>query len=418
MLQRIRGTQDFTDLTLFNFLSAVARAHLTHYGFNEVMTPILEPTDLFRRSLGLNTDVVTKEMFTVKAGENEEAICLRPEATASIMRAFFNNGIQERPWRVFSLGPIFRHERPQKGRYRQFHQLSIEMIGAGTIMQDAEFIAMLDTFISENLRLDSYALLLNFLGTAEDRENYKRALYAFLEKQDNLPRAIQERKETNLLRIFDLKDEECKKALEHAPVLTDSLCAESRAEWDNLRSLLDQLSISYVHDPRLVRGLDYYNKTVFEFSSLDLGAQNAFCGGGRYDHLSIALGEKEPVPSMGAAFGVERLLMLLEARKDKLALPQKPPLIVLIPLAPEQQLLALIAAQELRAVGICCEALLEGASVKSMMRRANKLGAQYTILMGEDEQKGNYITLKDMVSGTEEKVKQGDMVEQVKARVS
>ncbi len=414
MLQRIRGTQDFTDLTLWNFLFTAARTHLTHYGFNEIMTPILEPTELFRRSLGLGTDVVTKEMFTVKAGENDEAICLRPEATASITRAFFNNGIQERPWRVFSQGPIFRHERPQKGRFRQFHQLSIEVLGASSIIQDAEFITMLDTFFSRVLHLDSYALMLNFLGTAEDRENYKRALYAYLEKQDNLPKAIQERKETNLLRVFDLKDEECKAVLEKAPLLIDSLCAESRAEWEQLCSLLNQLSIPYVHDPKLVRGLDYYNKTVFEFVSLDLGAQNAFCGGGRYDYLSVALGEKDPLPSMGAAYGVERLLMLLESRKDKLSLPQKPPLVAILPFSAEQQLLALIAAQELRAVGVCCEPMLEGASIKSMMRRANKLGARFTILIGEDEQKGNFVTLKDMTGGTEQRVQQGDLVGKIK----
>jgi len=418
MMQRIRGTQDFIDLSLFNFIVDAARTHVSHYAFEEIATPIIESTDLFRRSLGLNTDVVTKEMFLIKTNDNDESICLRPEATASIMRAFFNNTIQERPWRVFSAGPVFRHERPQKGRYRQFHQISIELIGASSIAYDAEFIALVDSFFSQKLKLNSYALLLNFLGSPEDRNNYKRALYAFLDKQPDLPKAIAERKETNLLRVFDLKDEACKAALEGAPVLTDYLSDESRAEWDLLRSLLDQLSISYVVDPRLVRGLDYYNKTVFEFVSLDLGAQNAFCGGGRYDHLSLALGEKEAIPSIGVGLGVERLMLLLESKKELLSLPQKPPLFVVLPFAAAQQPLALICAQELRQHGFCTEVLLDTPSIKNMMRQANKKGARYALLIGEDEQKGNLVTLKNMTTGAEEKIPQGELVARLKSAAS
>lgn len=413
MLQRIRGTQDFLDLSLFNFIINTARTHLSSYAFEEIATPLIESTDLFRRSLGLNTDVVTKEMFLIKTHDGDDSLCLRPEATASIMRAFFNNAVQERPWRVFTVGPMFRYERPQKGRYRQFHQLSVELIGASSIAYDAEFIALVDSFISQKLKLNSYALLINFLGSPEDRARYKQALYTFLNQQPNLPQALEERKETNLLRVFDLKDEACKAILEKAPLLIDYLSDESQAEWNLLRSLLDQLSISYVIDPRLVRGLDYYNKTVFEFVSFDLGAQNAFCGGGRYDHLSLALGEKEPVPSIGVGFGIERLMLLLEAQKATLSLPQKNALFMILPFTKAQHALALICAQELRNNGHCVEVTLEDTSIKNMMKQANKRGASYAILIGEDEQKNNQVTLKNMTTGTEEKVVQEDLVTRI-----
>lgn len=415
MIQNIRGTQDFLDLTLYNFVVDAAKRHLTNYGFEEIALPILESTDLFKRSLGLGTDVVNKEMFLAHSGSGEqsekEQICLRPEMTASVMRAYFTNGVQQSPWRIFSHGPVFRYERPQKGRYRQFHQLTVESLGVSSIASDAEFIAMIDSFLKNGLRLSSYVISINFLGSAEDRENYKRALLAFLDKQDNLPKAIIERRETNLLRIFDLKDPVCKEALKDAPNLIEYMGPDSLSEWQELTKMLDQLSISYVHDPRLVRGLDYYNKTVFEFVSSGLGAQNAICGGGRYDTLSIALGEKKPVPSIGVGFGIERLMLLLEEQKDQLPLPKKPALVAILPFDPAQQMLALLSAQNLREKNICCDVFLDGASVKSMMKRANKLGARYALLIGEEEQKTNTITVKDMISGEETKVGQGALFE-------
>lgn len=419
MIQNIRGTQDFLDLSLYNFIIDTARHHLINYGFSEIALPILESTDLFRRSLGLGTDVVNKEMFLAQSGSEEnnekEQICLRPEMTASVMRAFFTSGVQESPWRVFSHGPVFRYERPQKGRYRQFHQLTVESLGVSSISTDAEFIAMVDNFLKNGLRLNSYVIAINFLGSLEDRENYKRALIAFLDKQDNLPKAIIERKETNLLRIFDLKDPACKEALKDAPTLTEYLSSDSRREWEELTTMLNQLSISYVHDPRLVRGLDYYNKTVFEFVSTGLGAQNAICGGGRYDTLSIALGEKNPVPSIGVGFGIERLMLLLQEQKAGLPLPQKPALVVILPFEKAQHMVALLCAQNLRAHNICCETFFDGTSIKSMMRRANKLGAKYALLIGEDEQNTNTVTVKDMTSGQETRVTQGDILKALTA---
>lgn len=413
MLQRVRGTQDFLDLTLFSFLTQAMRAHLSLHGFNEIATPLIEPLELFQRSLGLHTDVVSKEMFLVRAHEGDESLCLRPEATASIVRAFFNNNVQDRPWRVFTTGPMFRYERPQKGRFRQFHQISLEIMGATSIAHDAEFIALLNSFFSEKLFLENYTLSLNFLGSPEDREQYKKVLYAYLEKHPTLPPAIDERKDKNLLRIFDLKDEASQEILKDAPLLTDHLSASSQKEWEQLHELLSALSVPFVLNPRLVRGLDYYNKTVFEFVSLELGAQSAFCGGGRYDYLSQTLGEKEAVPSLGAGLGIERLLMLLEPRRHLLSLPQKAPLIVIVPFSPAQKTLALICAQVLRNHKLCTEVVLDDASLKSMMRQANKKGARFTILIGEDEQQGGYVTLKDMIVGAEEKVRQEELVDKI-----
>lgn len=424
MIQNIRGTQDLLDMTLYNFVVDTAKHQFARYGFDEISLPILESTDLFRRSLGLGTDVVNKEMFTVQSNADEksddqkssrEQICLRPEMTASVMRAYVNNGAQQAPWRIFSHGPVFRYERPQKGRYRQFHQLTVEVLGAQSLAFDAEFIAMVDDFLKNGLHLNSYVIALNFLGTLEDRENYKRALLAFLDKQENLPKAIVERRETNLLRIFDLKDETCQSALKQAPNLIDYLSTESLAEWHQLTAMLDQLSVSYVHDPRLVRGLDYYNKTVFEFVSTGLGAQNAICGGGRYDTLSVALGEKNPLPSIGVGFGIERLMLLLEEKKGQLPLTQKPALVAILPFGYDQQMIALLCAQNLRASEICCEVFFDGTSIKSMMRRANKLGASYVLLIGEDEQKNNTVTVKDMTSGQEMSVRQSGVVEALAA---
>ena len=224
MIRRVKGTLKFVDLTLFNFLIMQAKNHLRLYNFTEIATPIIEPLDLFKRSLGLETDVVTKEMYTL-CGDEDEPICLRPEWTASCVRAFVEHSITQVPWKIFLWGPMFRHERPQKGRYRQFHQINIEVIGSQSIDQDVQFIKMLDRFFQDTLHLDTYALLINFLGCAEDRVKYKKKLYAFLEKQQGAVCATCiERKEKNLLRIFDCKSEGCQLAYAAAPHIADHFC--------------------------------------------------------------------------------------------------------------------------------------------------------------------------------------------------
>jgi histidyl-tRNA synthetase len=411
MISAIKGTHDLLDLTLHTFFIDCARKHLMKYHFQEIVTPLIEPTELFQRSLGQETDVVTKEMFFVTAHGSEEHMCLRPEATASIMRAFVNKQQLTTPWKVFTWGPMFRHERPQKGRYRQFHQLNLEIIGTSSFTEDVYCIMLLDRFFSEELKLDSYALLLNFLGCKADREQFKQQLHAFLElhKAEICSNCLH-RKEKNILRVLDCKTKTCQELYKQAPVITDHLCATCAQEWQAIQSLLHQLSIPFSHAPTLVRGLDYYEKIVFEFVSSDLGAQQAFCGGGRYNQLAHIIGAEHDQPSIGAAIGIERIVLLLEEIKDKLPLPHLPPLYLILPLNKEQYPLALHIADTLHAHNLCADILLEHDSLKSMMRKANKMGAHSCIIIGPDEQAAGKATIKNMTTGAEISSMQTDLI--------
>jgi histidyl-tRNA synthetase len=384
------------------------------YGFTEIATPIIEHTELFKRSLGLQTDVVHKEMFLIAGSpeqEDADSICLRPEATASIVRAFVENQIQQTPWKVFTYGPMFRHERPQKGRYRQFNQISFEIIGSAAVAQDVHLITMLDRFFSETFSSTNYALHINYLGCAQDRVAYSATLKKFLDAHaGNLCSLCLERKEKNILRVFDCKNPNCQQVYTQAPRISDALCTTCIQEWQQLQEQLSLLSVSYHHKPTLVRGLDYYSKTVFEFISANLGAQQAFCAGGRYDQLVTDIGGKQDQPSIGAALGIERLMLLLEPYDNSRLMPAQLPLHVIIPLSGQQHTLALLLADELLAQNLATEILLEGDSLKSMMRKANKLGARYCLLLGEDEQAKREVTVKNMVTGQEERMAQTALV--------
>ncbi|MFA6066405.1 MAG: histidine--tRNA ligase [Candidatus Babeliaceae bacterium] len=413
MINNIKGTHDIIDLSLFNFFITHIKKHLEKYNFSEISTPILEPVELFKRTIGQETDVISKEMYFVTSS-GDEAICLRPEATASTVRAFYNNDVQEQPWKVFSYGPMFRHERPQKGRFRQFHQVTIEMLGAATVSYDVFLITLLDRFFHEILLLDSYALLINFLGCHSDRAELKKALHLFLEKNVSLLcEKCLDRKEKNILRVFDCKNETCQELYRTAPQTTDFLCATCTHEWTTVQQYLEELSVSYSHKPTLVRGLDYYDKTVFEFVSGDLGSQNAFCGGGRYDGLATLLGAKKPLPSLGAAIGIERILLMLEKNKDKLTLPVQKSLLAILPFSQDQHMVALLLADQLQLHGKTVEVMLDNDSVKSMMRAANKKGVAYCLLIGPDEQAAKTVTLKNMITGDERRVNQSDVVKEL-----
>jgi len=416
MITKIKGTQDFLDLTLFNYVLKKIAVHLERYNFNQIMTPILEPTELFKRSLGGVTDVVSKEMFIIKSAKNDDAICLRPEATASTMRAFVENGIAVTPWKVFSHGPMFRYERPQKGRYREFHQVTIENIGAVSIAHDVQLIAMLDRLFTEQILLRSYGLQINFLGCVTDRAQYAQELKRFLDEHaKDLCATCKERKEKNVLRVFDCKNASCQERYKNAPIMTHHLCAQCAEEWKAVQEGLSLLSVSYVVNPQLVRGLDYYNKTVFEFVSGDLGAQNAFCAGGRYDQLAQEIGAKADYPSVGAAIGIERLLLLVAPIKEQLRLPMQPPLHIIMPLSEKEQVVAQLLADELQHAGISHDILFEG-SAKSMMRKANKMGAQTVLVIGESERKKKTVSLKYMMTGTTQEIPQIEVVNVLKEK--
>ncbi len=408
---RVKGTQDFLNMRLYQFIIDSLSEHCALYHFIRIETPIIEHIELFKRTLGSYTDVVGKEMFILKtAGEGKDELCLRPEATASTMRAFLESQ-QSTPWKIFSYGPMFRYERPQKGRYRQFHQINIEIIGAEHVSQDALLIMLLDRYFHETLKLNSYALQINYLGSYEDRKQYIDTLKAFVDTIDGICDTCEIRKEKNTLRIFDCKNETCQKLYENAPTMIDNLSFESQTEWQRLQDELSLLSITFSINPRLVRGLDYYNKTVFEFSSGQLGAQNAFCGGGRYDRLAKELGSKKEIPSLGAAIGIERLMLLLEPLIDSLPLPQPKALFVVMPLSEKQNPLALLIADTLHAAQLSCDTLLDGDSLKRMMKKANKMGASYALLIGEQEQQSASVLVKNMITGEQKQIKQIELVD-------
>jgi len=420
MFNRIKGTKDILDFTLLDFLIDKVKKQLNLYNFTQISTPILEPVELYKRSLGLETDIVSKEMYILKTDYDQESICLRPEGTASTVRAFIENNIENTPWKVFSYGPMFRHERPQKCRYRQFNQINIEIIGSKSINQDVQLIKMLERFFFDYLRLENYALLINFLGCDQDRITFKNIFKNFLDSVfQKICATCKIRKEANILRVFDCKNEDCKSIYKLAPKITDHLCHECKEQWNELKNNLEHLSVSYSHEPNLVRGLDYYQKTVFEFVSLDLGAQNAFCAGGRYDKLVKELGAKEDQPSVGAAIGVERVLLLLEKIKDNLIIAEKPALYLILPLSKQEHDIALLLCDELQSAAslhssknnnFSVDILLEEDSLKSMMRKANKLGAKYSIIIGPEEKENKLVTLKNMITGQEQKISQRDLI--------
>lgn len=411
MFARIKGTQDILDYRLIEGLLQIVERHLKNYNFAQVATPILESTNLFERGLGVGTDVVSKQMFVVQSKSESEQICLRPEITAGTLRAFIEQqGSLVLPWKAFSFGPVFRYERPQKGRCRQFHQISIESLGTSSVIYDALFICMLSTLFAEKLALENFVLYVNFLGQHEDREIFKTHLYNFLSEHDAILCATcRQRKETNILRVFDCKVDVCHNLYQQAPKITDYLTPASQAEWQSVQDQLHQLSVTFVHDPYLVRGLDYYNKTVFEFVGTTLGAQSTFCGGGRYDSLAQQLGSKDEIPAIGAGIGMERLLLLLEGQEEKFA-TQRLPLICVIPCGVEQNGTALLIAEHLQAADLCVDILVDPASLKSKLRKADKLQARYALVIGEQEQAENFVMIKNMMTGKDEKVSQADLV--------
>ncbi|MCF7900002.1 histidine--tRNA ligase [Candidatus Babeliales bacterium] len=417
MIQKVRGTRDILDTTLFHFAITTIKKQIELYHFTHIELPILESVDLFKSSLGVETDVVSKEMFVVTSSSDQESesICLRPEGTAQTVRAFVENGIQTVPWKVFSIGQMFRYERPQKGRYRQFYQFNIECIGSAAIEQDVQIITMLDRLFAKKFRLENYTLHINFLGTQQERADFKSVLKIFLETLQGICDTCKIRKDTNILRVFDCKNPDCQTLYVNAPHLINHLGEQSQQEWNTLQERLQELSVSYIYNPRLVRGLDYYNKTVFEFTSPDLGAQSAFCGGGRYDTLVASLGGKQDQPSLGAAIGIDRVMLLLEMIQNNITMPHKPALYAIIPLDPAQNPLALQLADELIAHGLYTETFFEGAA-KNMMKRANKSGATTCLIIGEQEQQDGTVVIKDMITGEQQIIKQNNAVSFLKGK--
>lgn len=400
-IQRPRGTYDTLDARVKNRVCHLIDTHLMNHGFIPAQTPLFEETNLFCRSLGESSDVISKELYFLRTLHGETEYALRPEATASMMRACIEHR-PALPWHTYTIGPMFRHERPQKGRYRQFEQVSVESIGITDELYDAEMIALFDTLF-RSWGLTDYALEINYVGTPAERDSYTAALREYLAAhQADLPEHAQKLIHTNILRLFDQKDDATKAIMANAPRVLDLLPPAVQARFERIIQALDTLHISYTINHRLVRGLDYYTGVVFEFTSSHLGAQSAFCGGGRYSNLAQELGYPEPLDCVGAAIGIERFMELLEIHGT---LPQpNQQTVSIIPLAPEQEHLALLYGRALRAAGIACVSIFGASSLKSALKRSVRAQARAALLLGEEEQQNNRVTIKDLHTGSQETI--------------
>ncbi len=404
-IQAIRGMNDIlpTQSPLWQKVEAVLRSSVAAYGYSEIRTPIVENTDLFKRSIGEVTDIVEKEMYTFE-DRNGDSLTLRPEGTASTVRAGNEHGLlYNQEQRLWYMGPMFRHERPQKGRYRQFHQFGVEVYGIGSADIDAE-VLMLSARLWEKLGISEHVTLeLNTLGDPAERAAYREALIAFLEQhKDKLDEDSQRRMYSNPLRVLDSKDPQVQSILGDAPALMDYLGEESSQHFAQLRELLDAVGIQYRVNPRLVRGLDYYNRTVFEWVTNSLGSQGTVLAGGRYDGLVAQLGGKE-TPAVGFAMGLERIVLLLET----LALTQDIPAEVDVYVAAMGDnclVEAIKMAQELRSALPTLRVMSHcgGGNLKKQMKRADKSGAQVALLIGEEELAEGVVTVKYLRNDNEQ----------------
>jgi histidyl-tRNA synthetase len=381
-----RGTQDFLpdQMADWQILENKIRQICACYGFGEIRTPMFENTELFLRGIGETTDVVTKEMYTFN-DRGGRSMTLRPENTASVVRAYLEHKLyaEQQVEKLFYIGPMFRHDRPQAGRYRQFHQFGVEEIGSQDPAVDAEIIAMAFQLFHE-LGLNDLVLHLNSVGCPKCRPVYRQKLLDFFaDKKDMLCDDCRERLDKNPLRVLDCKEEGCKKASIGVPEITDNLCDECKEHFAKVQEYLTKVGIPFELDTRLVRGLDYYTKTAFEIMYAPLGAQSTVCGGGRYDGLIEEVGGPS-TPGIGFAIGMERLLLTL---KEQGLLPEvkKAQPVFIVALGDEAKTMAFDLQQQLRAKDIYTEIDLMGRSMKGQMKYANKIAAQYTVIIGEDE---------------------------------
>lgn len=413
-LQPVRGTHDLLPeaMAQHRHISDTARDIAALYGFAQIAPPIFEFSDVFHRTLGESSDVVSKETYRFE-DRGGESLTLRPELTAGIARAFVSNGLQEKvPFKAFYYGPAFRYERPQKGRQRQFHQIGVELMGAGEVQADIEVIALAAQYLQSLGLKEHVTLKINTLGDPESRAAHREALVAyFTQHEAALSEDSKTRLKVNPLRILDSKNEGDKALAVDAPKLRDYLNEHSQAFWDELRAGLDALGISYVENDQLVRGLDYYHHTVFEFTTDKLGAQNTVLAGGRYDGLVEMMGGQH-TPSVGWAAGAERLCLLLETLEQ---FPEHCAQagvceVVVVPMGAGEQAAALGVLQELRAQGISAEMGYRGNAGKRLKKAANS-GAKYAVILGEEEVASNSVSLKTFATGEQVNVARETLVE-------
>jgi len=396
-----KGTKDVLPEQSYQwqYLEALIRGIVKKYGFLEARTPVIEHTELFLRGVGETTDIVQKEMYTFE-DKGGRSITLKPEGTAGIVRMFVENNLfgDTQPTKVFYLNnPVFRYERPQAGRLREHHQFGVEFFGASKPSADAECISVA-TELLNSLGCTGLTVHLNSIGCPKCRPQYHEALKAYLKTHyDELCETCKVRYEQNPLRVLDCKVETCKKIAKDAPIISDYLCNECKEHQSTLLKLLDGMEIRYEIDPRLVRGLDYYTKTVFEITSESIGSQSAVCGGGRYDGLVEEIGGPH-VPAVGFGLGMERLLLVLENIGREIPKPVRYDL-YLASMGDTASERAFLLAHELRDLGLCVEIDHMGRSVKAQLKYADKIGAKYVIVLGDNELEKGEALLKRMSDG-------------------
>jgi len=413
-IQALRGTRDILpeEVVYWQLVEATAREILGRASYQEIRTPIFEATALFERGIGEATDIVGKEMYSfLSRGKDQYSITLRPEGTAGAVRAFIENGmyVQGGVQRLWYTGPMFRYERPQAGRQRQFHQIGVEVLGSSDARADAEVIAIA-TNILQTLGLKNLHLDINSVGNPSDRQQYRQALVDyFTPYKEELDADSQNRLTRNPLRILDSKDQRTKEISENAPRILDYLGTDSQRHFDQVLQLLTDLGIPYQLNPRLVRGLDYYTHTAFEIISDDLGAQATVCGGGRYDGLVTELGGPD-TPAVGWAIGMERLIILLQKLQKS---PTKVLDFYVVSRGEKAEAQALILTQKLRRLGFSLELDLSGSAFKKQFARADKSGAIGCLILGDAEAENQTVKLKWMATKEQQEISQADLLEKV-----
>ncbi len=400
MINKPRGTEDIlpSDSPLWRRIEQTAHDVCKCFGFSEIRTPVFEDTNLFQRGVGDTTDVVQKEMYTFE-DKGGRSITLRPEGTASLARSFIENSLyaNPQPTKLYYLISCYRYEKPQSGRLREFHQFGIECFGGTSDATDAEVISLALTFF-QKLGISDLKLNINSIGCPVCKKEYNEKLKAYFEQyKDELCDTCKTRLEKNPMRIIDCKSEVCSRIAENAPKMIDNLCEDCQTHFDNTKNYLDSVGIDYVINPNIVRGLDYYTRTVFEITSDALGAQSTVCGGGRYNGLVEELGGK-PTEGIGFAVGIERLVMIMKAQ-NLANYNSNAPDIFVASIGDVADVAAQSLVHKLRLLGICAERDLCNRSVKAQMKFANKLGAKFSIVLGDDEIAQNRADMKNMETG-------------------
>lgn len=396
----IKGTKDVLPGEVYKnqYIESTCLSVAENFGYKEMRTPVFEHTELFQRGVGDTTDVVQKEMYTFD-DKGGRSITLRPEGTAGAARSFLENGLSNEalPQKICYLTSCYRYEKPQAGRLREFHQFGIECFGADSPLADAEMIALANQIFKE-LGVKDLHLEINSIGCPTCRAEYHKALKEYFSQYtDELCATCNERLERNPMRILDCKSSVCKSISENAPVVLDYLCDECKEHFEKVKTYLDAVGIEYIINPKIVRGLDYYTKTVFEFVSDSIGSQGTVCGGGRYDGLLEQLGGQH-TPSLGFAMGLERLQLVMEAQECEFPQPNTPDLFI-VSMGEKAVLKALEIAKDMRDEGFSVVYDLNGRSLRAQMKYADKLNAKYNVVIGDDEVDKKIVTLKNMATG-------------------